>query len=187
MEPNETFEHSFQSPEVNLFNINTGEFTTLEERFEENLPFEVRDIRYMQQLSDGSIFIYAFSLHKAFFYTTQDGFKPISIPEEIAFMTNVERVQDGQLLVEGVYTDLDNLKMRSAIYKIDGKGEIVVKQKARLIIPVINKDETQYLDLNDDYVAKNSSYLDAFKIFAPTLASSYSKPSVIIDQVDYTA
>ena len=77
LKANETLKSHYTKPEVNLYNIYSGEWTTLEKRFGEDLPFIVKDIRYMKQLKDGSIFIFINKQNKGYIYQKEYGFKSI--------------------------------------------------------------------------------------------------------------
>jgi signal transduction histidine kinase/DNA-binding response OmpR family regulator/streptogramin lyase len=187
LERNETFERRYASPEINLFNIYTGEFTTLEERFGKDLPFKVEQIWHMQQLSDGSIFIFVCLQQKAYFYTEKDGFVSMPIPKRMGLMGDVEILKDNNILIEGAFSDYEAKNIRWSIFKFNKKGKLLLERPSQLVIPIKDNNQTQYWNLEENRQKVSSGLLDAIQVFDPKMNIPYSKSNSVVESMDYTA
>jgi hypothetical protein len=181
VEDNETFEHAYQSPEINLFNNYTGHWTTLEERFGDDLPFEVDDIRFIQQLTDGSIFIFTRDNHKGYFYSKENDFTAISIPRKVKYISEVLIQKEGTLLVEGGITATKGYNWY--IYKMKRNGQIISKRKTDLTIPIQENQQTKYMSLGVVYQVSGGLHLDAYNRFDNKLSYSSTNSSYTLTKL----
>ena len=185
MKANETFEHPFASPKINLYNTYTGHWTTLEEKFGpegSGLPFKVKDIRCIQQLADKTIFIFTPQTHKAYFYSTKSGFTAISIPKKIVNISEVLIQKEGTLLIEG--STVFNKKVDWHIYKIKRNGKIISERPADLSIPIQANQQTKQVSLSLIYHGGGGYHLAAYDRFDKNLSSSNTQNASL--QVDQT-
>ena len=164
IEENEPFEQSYHSPEINLYNIHTGKWTTLKERFGKDLPFQVKDVKYIEQLSDGSIFIFIEQQRKGYLYQNKGNFKSIPLPIDLLLISDCAIQKDGNLLLEGL-EKLD--KEDRYIYNISQKGKLINKYKTDFPIQIQSASQSYELTLRGNYYLAGGKNLDAYQLHYP--------------------
>ncbi len=181
---NEPFEHKYASLAIDLYNIHTGEWASLEKRFRDNLPFKLEEIDFISQLSDGSIFIYNQDLQTAFLYQNKDVFKKISFPERISNISECTLHENGNLLLEG-FSEKGEINDRY-IFSISQTGKLLKKVKANFPIQIQSSTQSYDLVLRGNYYLSGGKNLEAYQLYNPNFqnnqtASATSKP------IDHTA
>ena len=115
------YQYAYTAIAINIFNIYSGSIHTLEAHFGNDLPFEIADLTFVKQLSNGTIFIHCRATKKAFLYRSDSGFQPIRFPTEVQQISNISLQEDHFL----VYTLIPGTNYN--ILKINFAGEILKK------------------------------------------------------------
>lgn len=167
LESHETYEYRFSSPEINLLNINNGKITTLEKRFGEQLPFDVDDIRYINQITDESIFIFTQKGSKGFLYHADKGFELIDLPDNLGFVNGAILEKNGNLFIEGRGRIGED---KWAIYIINRNGEILVQQETDLAVQLKKGDESYWVGLFGPKIDDGAHNIEAYHLLDATFS-----------------
>ena len=179
VERNENFEYSYASPEINLFNIHSNKWITLEERFGEKIPFQAKEISFIEQQPDGSIFFYCHFHGKGYLFR-KDTFTAFPLPK-ILRMSDFAIDKKGLFLMEGTFNNKDRY-----VFLVNEQGEIVHQRSANLSLTVQTADgSNQVLDFSGTDFLLGTNNLDAYQFLNPDLIKESTVPTskgIKIDQ-----
>lgn len=166
LKKNEIYEEGYQSPELNLFHLVTGEITTPKKKFGSSMPFDAKDIHFMKKLSDGQLYFYCDRLRKGFVYSSSSGFKPLNIPQEILSVGDMILQADGHFLIKGRKNSSSDYW---DIYKADKEGNILVQKKPELVVPLHKNGNIINAKFDGENYFIKGYNLDAYNHFSPNL------------------
>jgi signal transduction histidine kinase/DNA-binding response OmpR family regulator len=152
LEANKKYDLSYSSPKIDIFNPQTGKAMSIEKRFGETLPFEIKDIEFVEQLEDGSIFIFVPTQKKGYFYTSNNTFRSIDISKDIIAISDIIIEQDTKSYLLNAFFKKGK-KHGWNITRIAENGHISKTRLANLNINLIGKHSTQNVLLESVYIS----------------------------------
>ena len=173
----ERYEHHFTDIEISIFNVYTEEVKSLEEWFEESLPFDLANISYIEQLQDQRIFFHSYTQSKAFIYSTEAGFESFKLPENLPPLVQIYQQKDNHYLLSTAGFSAEEY----LIHKITPQGDLVARRPDKMKWTVYDgKEEKRY----QIWGALN---LTAFDHFDPQLKLSSALLSHTTNSIYQTA
>lgn len=148
----EKYEHPYSDIDINLYNFRTQQFVSFRDYFGNQLPFQLKDISFIDQYGDSSIFIRCKKLKKAFIYSSHKEFLPFAFPDSIETLYKIMRRKSGNLWAFG-YHRIEDFR----IVEINLSGEIVKTLGFALRKKVFNKV------LSKDLIISGNSNLPVFE------------------------
>ena len=175
---NELVEHEYDSPEIHFFNIHTGEWLTVAERFK-SIPFDINQIKYATQLEDGRLFFCIMEQRKSYFFDIENGFVSVDIPKGITQIAEV-RLEDNHLWLEA-YNPNYEANSYWLFYKINENGQVIAKRTTSFQINT--QDQTRPIIFEGtSYVGARN--IDAFHFFNSTIQPTPHQKSSISKRIN---
>ena len=134
----EKYDYDYTSCELNIFDIYSNQAVDLDTYFKGNLPFETKDILFLQQLDSQSIFIQVKDEKAAFVYTRKEGFKRFPYPKSFDFIRSILRLPNGEYLISGY-----DFTQKGYFYRLSVDGSIIEELDYSLRLKVTSKTTTQ--------------------------------------------
>lgn len=113
------YEHHFTEVNINVFNIKTEEVLSFQDYIQAPLPFDLKEVSFIKQLADQSIFIHCQEQQQTFIYRSGNGFTSLKLPHQFKYVSNVLLKKNGHFLV------CPNLGGAAEVYEINMNGEII--------------------------------------------------------------
>lgn len=178
LKKNELYEKNYQSPEINLLNIYTGEITTLAAHFGSDIPFETAEIQFMKMLRDGRIYINCMKegSYKGYTYKALEGFKSFNFSKNVIQIDDMIALDDQRFLMKAK-KGIHHPNVWS-IFEIDKAGNIIEIRDPGLKMLITNQDQTFPVVFRGANHIIDGYNLDAYHFFASKLLP----PDTDVDQ-----
>ena len=177
VEKNKPFEHYYVRPQINFYHIQTGEWTTLEERFGDKIKFDKEQVSFVKQLKDGSIFLFINLIEKSYLYQ-KGGLKEIKMPKDISRVSDVMFSENGELIFEGI-KGVKELKRQ--IFKVTPNGKISQQVHPNASWRIQSQEQSYHLKLSSANPLIGAKNLDVYQLIAPNLEFTSATNGVLID------
>lgn len=147
---NEKYDSPFTNIRINIFDPKLRKAIPWAEYFDNKLPLQEKEISYITQLENGSIFMMAYEGRKCFAYSSEHGFQPFELAEEIRAVAGIVLQKDGGHLIYGYgFEGEGGMEM---LFKVDKNGELLSSVFTSSIKEISKEDqikshEQPWLDL----------------------------------------
>ena len=178
LESHKKYDLAYTSPKIDILNPRTGEITSIKKQFGDSLPFEVKDIRLVEQLSDGSIFIFIPAQHKGYFYTANNTFRSINISKSITKVFDIILETDNEsYLLNAMLERTSDWK----IIRLAKDGRILKTRLPSLNINITTETTSQNVLFKSTYTSSQNA--PAYHILDKNLTHK-SKPKANAQYID---
>ncbi len=184
LKSSENYAHPYSFPQINLLNIYTGECILPEQRFGEEMPFAIEDIRFMNSLGEGQLFFFLKKQHKGYIYQADKGFQALPFPKEIIEINEFSRLEGGDFLFKGL-VDIDAFEWLN--YRMNPEGQILAQGNTDLKMSIREPGHTSSVQFAGHHYMNGGYNLEVYQHFSPNLDFSSGATNTAAESVDQSS